>query len=536
MNRTAVTTDPDTAFRSEAPRVRLVNAFSSPFQNAIAAARTCYAQKGIVLAEDVAEKEHSAGADPSDAGSLPYGDMAKSMYQAGHHTVFQHAYFQFAMENVSRQFLWSFLHSHPFYNSEQVSQRYVRVARGSYAVPPMPDRAAERYVEAVDALTEDYVALRRALVPVVEAEFFRIFPGRRKVAGAYASTIKKRAQEVARYVLPVATFARLHHTVSALTIFRYYRTCRSPDTPFEQRAVAQQMVDAVLAVDPRYRVILEEPLGEDAFPESARPPAPEAERRAFASEFDAELEGRVSLLVDHKANAERIVADAVREVLGVTPLSLSDEDALALALDPGRNPLFGESLNVLPYSKLARCLSHASYTFRKKLSHSADSQNQRHRMTPGSRPILANHVTDEPDYVVPRLVQHDDAIRRRFRASMDRAWAAMRDVRRLGATPEHAHYLLPNALALRFTESGDLLHLHHKYAMRLCYNAQEEIWQASVDEVEQIRRVHPRLGAYLLPPCGLRDLARAKPVCPEGVRFCGITVWRLGLEAYERLL
>ncbi len=41
------------------------------------------------------------------------------------------------MENVSRQFLWTFLHSHPFYNSEQVSQRYVEVSKGNYAVPPL---------------------------------------------------------------------------------------------------------------------------------------------------------------------------------------------------------------------------------------------------------------------------------------------------------------------------------------------------------------------------------------------------------------
>ena len=59
---------------------------------------------------------------------------------------------------------------------------------------------------------------------------------------------------------------------------------------------------------------------------------------------------------------------------------------------------------------------------------------------------------------------------------------------------EFAAYLLPNAVAIRFTESADLLNLHHKCAMRLCYIAQEEIWRASLDEALQIREVIPRIG------------------------------------------
>ena len=109
-------------------------------------------------------------------------------------------------------------------------------------------------------------------------------------------------------------------------------------------------------------------------------------------------------------------------------------------------------------------------------------------------------------------------------------------LRALGVGAEFALYLLPNAVSIRFTESADLLNLRHKHAMRLCYNAQEEIWRASVDEARQIRAVNPRIGAFLLPPCGLRDLAGARPICPEGRRFCGLPVWKLALDDYERLI
>ena len=109
-------------------------------------------------------------------------------------------------------------------------------------------------------------------------------------------------------------------------------------------------------------------------------------------------------------------------------------------------------------------------------------------------------------------------------------------LRKLGVSEEFASYLLPNAVSVRFTESADLLNLHHKHAMRLCYNAQEEIWKASVDEAQQVRETHPRIGKWLLPPCGLRSRAGTKPICPEGERFCGVVVWKKDLNEYQRVI
>ncbi|MBC8145301.1 MAG: FAD-dependent thymidylate synthase, partial [bacterium] len=99
-------------FLSAPPRVRLEKAFESPFKNVIATARTCYSSKGIVSDGTIQLGLFGESRDK---------DIARSIYGAGHHTTFQHAQFQFTLDNVSRQFIWSFLHQHPFYNSEQVS-------------------------------------------------------------------------------------------------------------------------------------------------------------------------------------------------------------------------------------------------------------------------------------------------------------------------------------------------------------------------------------------------------------------------------
>jgi thymidylate synthase ThyX len=510
------------------PDVKLVNAFTRPYENAIATARTCYSSQGLVTPDDVA-------GNPQQRDRL-----ARSIYRAGHHTILQHAHLQFTLRNVSRQFIWTFLHSHPFYNSEQVSQRYVRVAEDAVTVPPLRDPARSVFIETVATQIAAYERLCRQLAPIVEAEYFDRFPERRQRRQT-ARDITRRTQEVARYVLPVATIAYLYHTVSALTLMRYWRLCQQYDAPLETRAVVEQMVAALLQLDPLYETILEEPLPLDETPEAqffsagAQFP-PRRDQEAFRREFDASLEGHTSRMVGYKSDNESLLAHAVREVLGLPRAALPDDDAIALVLDPAQNRLFGESLNLSTTSKLTRALHHPGYTFRRKLSHTADSQDQRHRMTPASRPVLLAHLSDEPDYVTPALIRRDPAIEREYAEIMDRTWEGIRRLLRESVSREFAAYLLPNAVAIRFTESTDLLNLHHKHAMRLCYNAQEEIWKASRDEAIQVQGINPRIGRHLGAPCHLRFRAHVTPFCPEGDRYCGVRVWQLGVAEMRRVI
>jgi hypothetical protein len=240
--------------------------------------------------------------------------------------------------------------------------------------------------------------------------------------------------------------------------------------------------------------------------------------------------------VAYKSDNEVLLAASVREVLGIPASALSDDHAIALVMDPAANSYLSGSLNVTTLSKLNRAMIHPSYTFRKKLSHTADSQDQRHRATPGSRPCLHAYLGSRPDYVVPALVPLDERVERRYRESMERTWEAIGELRRLGVSEEMSAYLLPNAVSIRFTESADLLGLRHKLAMRLCLNAQEEIWRAARDESEQVRAINPRIGAYFLPPCGPRLRAGVKPYCPEGKRYCGVPAWKVPMKEVVRTL
>src|SRR5689334_13300547 len=128
-----------------APRVTLRNFFPHAFDSAIAAARTCYSTR-LIASGEITEKQRIG--------------IGPTTFNGGHHTVYQHAHFEFGLENVSRQFVWNFLHSHPFYNSEQQSQRYVRLDRAQAFVPPpgllLSGEARTVYTRAIERAWEHY--------------------------------------------------------------------------------------------------------------------------------------------------------------------------------------------------------------------------------------------------------------------------------------------------------------------------------------------------------------------------------------------
>jgi flavin-dependent thymidylate synthase len=516
---------------SPEPVVKLENWFKDPYDNAVATARTCYSSR-VVTSEDVHKDDKAK--DLRDR-------IAESIYKAGHHTTIQHPTFQFILDRVSRQFIWSFLHSHPFYNSEQVSQRYVEVKPENFTVPPLADRPLEIYLATVRLQMDAYKRLIEILDPVIRREYARIFPNRDPELKKWQSALKKRAQEVARYVLPVATHAHLYHTVSGLTLHRYHRLCDQFDAPHEQKLVVKKMVEAVNEVDPLFFRSIEDPIALDKTPEyeffASRELFGQAGREDFLTEFDAALGTYTSRLADWKVNGQRSMADAVRAVLGVRAAEMPDNDAIDLVMNPAKNRLFGEALNLTSVDKLTRTMSHPHFTFQKKISHTADSQDQRHRMTPASRPVLFRHfVPGRPDYIVPELVRVSPEATEYYSRTMEGVWKGIAALVNEGVAEEHAMYLLPNAFPIRFYESGDLLNHHHKWTKRLCYTAQEEIWNMCKDEVTQVAKIFPELTRHVLPPCGVRLRAGVRPYCPEGDRFCGVPVWKMPVEDFARVL
>lgn len=534
------------------PMVRLIDATHHPFDLAIASARTCYSSKGIVYPEDVSATPQAVALRDR---------IARSTLQAGHLTTRQHPHFIFAIDRVSRHLIWSFLHSHPFYNSEQVSQRYVEVKPDRFHVPlalQRDERLKGLYRKAVGDATAAYFTLMPPLEAAASAQFYSVFPARKRQPDRWGATIHKKAMETARYILPVATHSYLYHSINGLTLHRYRRMVHACDVAAELRMLVDAMWQAVHEHDPLYAGEMADsvPLEDtaefrffDAFFSQGRddlaarmewiaPSGGEGRQlsRAFVSEFDEALGGRASRLCDANPSVAGNVAAAVRAVLGLPVAALSDGDAWRWLLDPSRNPHLASTLNESTLSPLTRALYHAQFTFQKKISHTADSQDQRHRTVPASRPVLMRQFTGAVDAITPELMHSSPEGKEMFQAALEQLFRSIVDFLDAGGTEEEAVYLLPNAFPVRFYESGDLLNLHHKWKARTCYTAQEEIFRASVEELEQVGSIIPGLVDCLRAPCYLRKISGVRPFCPEGDRFCGVAVWNQELPEYRRVL
>jgi thymidylate synthase ThyX len=504
------------------PEVHLRNWFDRPYDDAVAAARTCYSPR-VIAADEVTDRQRRI--------------IGPLTYRAGHHTVYQHATFEFALSGISRQLVWSFLHSFPFYNTEQQSQRYVRLDEVRAHLPPvLRGEARETFVGAVEAAWGAYAELGKRLQPLaldLLSDLWRLTARQSKAFGrSVAREAEKRAIETARYVIPVACHTAMVYTVSGITLHRLRRAAAACDASLEARVLVDRMIAEVERIDPAFfREIGDAPLESTEVVEFSLQQAGLGDPAALEA-FDKSLDGRRARLVDYGLRGSEVVAAAVRQVIGRP--DLDDDSALDCVLDPAKNPYRLDALNISAHSPLMRTLNHAHYTFRKKLSHSADSQDQRHRMVPASRPLLTRVVPGFADVVEPPLIASDPACHGLFRESVEAAWAARGRLLELGAPPETALYVLPNALAVRFLESGSLLHLLHKWTMRTCLNAQREIFEASLDEIGQVRAVHPQLMKHVGPPCSVRS-GLARPRCTEGSHFCGVPVWRSFPDVQRRI-
>ena len=542
--------EPET--RNLKPTVTLLRdqSTSAPFAVTIAAAWSCYGAKPAKV-ENVLKLLHGPGpagqteekardrAERRERAMRLYSDL----FTAGHHTTFQHSNFTFVLDGVSRLAIWSFFHAHPHYNSEQVSQRYREVSGEAMVAPDLPPDQLAIYRSGIERAIEGYRRLTELLTPDLLRDYATVFPGRVKAKGPEAeeklsSAIQKRAQEVARYVLPLATPAHLYHTVNGLTLLRYHVLANGPDAPTEVRTIVNRMVEEVLAVDPwflgapGYPLDLQPLQGEDSLEADAlralraATEADPDEIERFCEQFDRELEPYSnSRLVAHNPAAEKVMAAAVGAVLGTT--GLSDEDAIARVLDGRQNPYLGHPLFLGMNDKLMQTMNHVPFTFQKRISGAEDAQNQRHRGTLASRPLLTAHLRREPDVITPWAIRRNPADLAEYEAAVRALWDAKNALLAAGAPAEAALYLLPNSHRLRFYESGTLLNYAWKWIKRLCYDAQREIFETATEEVAQVRDALPTIGRLIDgPPCVMRDRAGSRPICPEGERFCGIPVWR----------
>ena len=395
----------------------------------------------------------------------------------------------------------------------------------------------------------EYQALIELLTPALRARVLPPLPGPgARGAEKYAGQIQKRAQEVARYVLPVATDAYLYHTVCGLTLLRYWRLCRdlrrAPGAAGGRRAMVELLLEhrpalreaprgaAAARGDARVRLL------RGGGPAGGRAAAPRA-RDAWAAEFDDGARAAASSrLVDWTgARTRRPWPRPCARCSACRRAELADDEAHRPRPRPGAEPLLGETMNVTTLSKLSRALHHAVVHL--------PQEALAHRRQPGPAPPHDAGVAPvparptsrtTPDYVTPALVRDGRGGAARLRREHGADLGGARAPARRSASPTRTARTCCRTPSRSASPSRRTsCNLHHKLKMRLCYNAQEEIWRGQPRRGAADRRgrpAHRALAPARRARCGTGPGAR--PICPEGDRYCGVPVWRLAPEDWER--
>lgn len=439
----------------------------SPSNTAVSAARTCYFPHGIVLPEQSETWERKSA-------------LLEGIFKAGHHTTLMHTHLTMLISGMSRHLIWRLLHAHPYYNSEQVSQRYAKMKIENFVYPQEGD--AQRWKVFYQKQFDSYERLIEALLPDVEAVVPKF---RRKDS-------KKKAQEMARYVLPGGMSAYLYHTVNVITLLRYIGAAQEvPECGIEAKRFADVIANKLIAIDPQMSPLIEH----------AKKSAPK-----FPG-FDMKSLKQREQITDARVKVFDVVGDAGFEV------NANYADVLRYS------QLFSDQGVLGGFSSYLR------------MSLSADAQNQRHRRSPAVRPALST-MYSRSSYTPP-IIANNERAKAIYDEAITRSYDFFESQRQILGFGE-AVYALSNAHEIEIVERNDFTAFHHKAQMRLCYNAQEEIYDVVYEQVRQLRAMNILGADGLLPPCSVRDQLGIRPICPEGDHFCGVKVWKLDFEEYER--
>jgi flavin-dependent thymidylate synthase len=423
--------------------IKILDLNYKPTDIAVGSARSCYFGKNIVtpeMAKNWDKKE----------------ELLNSIFKAGHHTTLQHYHFTILIEGMSRHLIWRLLHSHMFYNSEQVSQRYAKMRVENFYIPQNAD--SEKWNIYYNKMFKYYDDFCEKLEPIMET----------KLPKFQKKSAKKKAQEIARYLLPVGMKAHLYHTINVITALRYLNAVNFlPESQIEAKEFAYKLEQEILRIDKNLKPLIE-------FAKNEKSIFPKIDMDKYRCEKNVNIFN----IVNHEFEMNENYAGVLR-----TSNLFLDESLLG-----GFN----------------------SYI---RLSFSADAQNQRHRRSPAIRPAIKDIY--KRDYYIPPIIKEN--LLDEYLEAVNYSYEFFEEESKNIGFGE-AIYALINAHNIEILQKDDFNEFTHKAQMRLCYNAQQEIFDIIYEQIKQLEKNGVNVDNFL-PPCAVRYKEGIKPYCPEAVSY-----------------
>ncbi|NLY19916.1 MAG: FAD-dependent thymidylate synthase [Tissierellia bacterium] len=216
-------------------KVKLIN-YTRDGERLIAqAGKLCYSPVGV---DEIME-------DLDDASIEKF---VKMLMKLGHYSPLEHVSFTFAAEGVSRT-LTHQLVRHRLASYSQQSQRYVKLDKFEYIIPPAIEenkKAKKIFLEAMEA---DNIAYKQ-ITEELFAKYYNQLLEKGVSEKKAKSDAEKNAIEDARYVFPNACETKIVFTMNARTLLHFFEVRSCNRAQWEIRNMAIEMIKCVKDIYP----------------------------------------------------------------------------------------------------------------------------------------------------------------------------------------------------------------------------------------------------------------------------------------------
>ncbi len=396
----------------------------------------------------------------------------------GHSSVAEHAVLHLAFENVSRLAV-EVIESNRLASYTEKSTRYQKWSTDAFYIPAEVKQAGLdlEYQQTVQALFTGY---EEALQPL-KAIALGANPKRPdETEEAWERRIRSQYVDAARFYLPAAALANVGMTANARLLESMIRKMLSH--PLEEvREIGRQVKTAAALEIPTLVKYADEVPYQQQLPGALANWLPAIEETSpvdWCQLIAWQPEGEELVATAALFRYSALPFDAVRGLVAAMP-----------AVEKARliQTLFED---LRKFDVPLRELEHTTYTFDLVMDQGAYFEVKRHRMMTQS----AQALTCEHGYAVPAMLRQA-GIEDAYRKAMDQAAQAYH--RLSSQIGPAAGYVVPNGFNRRVLMTMNFREAYAFCGLRSAPNAHFSVRRVAQRVTEEVRRVHPLLGAYL---------------------------------------
>lgn len=452
----------------------------NPVARAHQAARTCYFSGEVTL-------------NPS----LEFSEIAKDCLKSKHFTVHQHTYATLEISGVSRFFCSSVLYALPYYQASQQSLRYVKLE----SILSSPENTAikpehlEAYDEAFDLFSQ----------PVAD-HYTKIWKSKAKTPEGKLD-IRRATQELARYCLPIGTKTNLTYTVDLITLAQIVAACEVFGSVFRCNWVEAREFAAKV----REEIASEK---QDGYTNYL---------------FDLMLQGFTTEQSNPYIKAFKLTVYMPHDVGNI---KLASPKAEVQTHNTEKHHYISAKLSS---SHAVFCQVQRHRSLKPEFDFTLQLKCVQRAITTGEAEL--KDWKFEPVFNIYSPVQNTE-LSEQFLAIVQKLNAGLNKVvfKEVNLISEFESLPLCSEQKLDFY--GTISAVSSFASKRLCLRAQNEATRlvlalntayAKCEELPEDRM-------YFKAPCTYNFENDIKPICPEGKRFCGVTLWKNPAKTYENML